>query len=57
MFEFLKLCKRFEKTSALERAALLAEKSVKVIAELHKLDIPGVDPVNVLAVFDRIGCV
>ena len=51
MFEFLKLCKRFEKTSALERAALLAEKSVKVIAELHKLDIPGVDPVNALAAF------
>lgn len=51
MFEFLKLCKRFEKTSALERAALLAEKSVKVIAELHKLDMPGVDPVNVLAAF------
>ena len=51
MFDFIKLCKRFEKTSALERGALLAEKSVKVLAGLRNLDVTGLDAVNVLASF------
>lgn len=51
MFEFTKLCNAFEKMSALERGAVIAEKSVKVIAKLKLLDVPGVDPVETLATF------
>ena len=51
MFEFTKLCNTFEKMSALERGAVIAEKSVKVLARLKLLDIPGVDPVETLAAF------
>ena len=51
MFEFTKLCNAFEKMSALERGAVIAEKSVKVIAKLSLLDVPGVDPVETLATF------
>ena len=51
MFEFTKLCNAFEKMSALERGAVIAEKSVKVIAKLKLLAVPGVDPVETLATF------
>ncbi len=51
MFDFLKLCNSYEKLSTLERSALLAEKSLKVVSGLRKMDIHGVDAVNTLASF------
>ena len=51
MFEFLKLCNEYEKMTTLERGAVLAAKSAKVLAKLHLLDIPGIDPVETLASF------
>lgn len=51
MFEFAKLCKAYEKMNALERGAVLTESSVKVLARLAALDIPGVHPVEALAGF------
>lgn len=51
MLEFAKLCKEYEKLSATERGLLLAESSVKVLAKLKSLDLPGVDPVYTLAGF------
>ena len=35
MFEFAKLCNEYEKLSALERGAILTEKSVKILAKLR----------------------
>lgn len=51
MFEFKKLCDAYEKISAIERGLLLTEKATIVLARLHALSIPGVDPVNILAGF------
>ena len=51
MFEFTKLCKEFERMSALERGAVIAEKSVKVMAKLKILDVQEIDPVETLATF------
>lgn len=51
MFEFTKLCKEFERMSALERGAVIAEKSVKVMAKLKLLDVQEIDPVETLATF------
>ena len=51
MFEFLKLCNEYEKMTTLERGAVLAAKSAKVLAKLHLLDIPGIDPVETLVSF------
>ncbi len=51
MFDFLKLCNYFEKLPPLKRAALLAEKSVKVIAGLKDMNVDGIDAVDVLASF------
>lgn len=51
MFDFLKLCNKFEKLSALERAALLGEKSVKVIAGLRGMGADGTEAVNAFASF------
>lgn len=51
MFEFKKLCDAYEDLSPTERGLLLAKKSVTIIARLHKLDIPGMDPVSVMAGF------
>ena len=51
MFEFSKLCKKFESLSVLERSALLTSKSVDILAKLGQLDLPGVDPIHTLAGF------
>lgn len=51
MFEFTKLCNWFEGLTTPERGVIMAEKSVKVLAKLHELDIPGIDPVESLASF------
>lgn len=51
MFEFIKLCDAFERLSAVEKAALLIEKSTQILAKLHTLSIPGIDPVETLAGF------
>ncbi len=51
MFEFKKLCDSFEKMSSVERGLLLTEKSVTILAKLHCLSIPGIDPVSVFAGF------
>lgn len=51
MFEFTKLCKEFEKMSAIERGAIIAEKSLVVMAKLKLLDVPEIDPVETLATF------
>lgn len=51
MFEFAKLCKEFEKLSPVERGALLAEKSVKVLAKLKLLGMEDGDPTITLATF------
>ena len=51
MFEFSKLCKKFESLSVLERSALLTSKSVDILAKLGQLDLPGIDPIHTLAGF------
>lgn len=51
MQNFREICSEFEKLGALERSAILAEKSVKILAHLKALDIDGVDPVYTLAGF------
>lgn len=51
MFELKKLCDTFENLNTAERGILLAEKSVKIIAKLHCLSLPGIDPVSALAGF------
>ncbi len=51
MFEFKKLCDAYEELSTVEKGLLLAEKSVKVMATLHELSIPGIDPITALAGF------
>lgn len=51
MFEFAKLCKEYESLSAPERGVMLTGKSVKILAKLKLLELPGVDPVHALAGF------
>ena len=51
MFEFQKLCGEYEKMSALERGAVLATRSARVLTALSALEIPGVSPVETLAGF------
>lgn len=51
MFEFQKLCNEVENLNPAERAALIGEKSLKVIKGLRELDIEGLDPVLTLASF------
>ena len=51
MFEFTKLCNEFEKLSPVERGAMLAAKSVKVLAKLHAYETDEFDPVVALAAF------
>lgn len=51
MFEFKKLCDEYEKLTSVERGLLLAEKSVKILAQLTVLDLPEADPVETLAGF------
>lgn len=51
MFEFKKLCDAYEDLSAVERGVLMAEKSAKIVAKLHLMDIPEVDPLEALAGF------
>ena len=51
MFDFIKLCNRFEKMTAIERAAVLADKSLGVIAGLNRLNHSDVDITNTFATF------
>lgn len=51
MFEFSKLCKEFQNLSPVERGAILAAKSVKVVAKLDSYDIEELDPVQTLVAF------
>ena len=50
MFEFFKLCNEYEKLSALQRGAILTEKSVKILARLTGAD-ENINPVETLACF------
>ncbi len=51
MLEFKKICDTYEQLSTVEKGLLLTEKSVSVMAKLHALDIPGINPVSALAGF------
>lgn len=51
MFDFIKLCNRFEKMNAIERAAILADRSIGVIAGLKRLSHGDEDIANLLATF------
>lgn len=51
MFDLLKVTKLFESLTPVERGAIIADKSVSILAKLHLLDLPGVDPVDTLARF------
>ncbi len=51
MLELKKLCDAFEELSAVERAALMAEKSLVVLAKLHELSFPLSDPIDMLVGF------
>lgn len=51
MFEFAKLCDAYENLSTVEKGLLLAEKSAGIMAKLHCMSIPNLDPVSVLAGF------
>lgn len=52
MFEFFKLCNEYEKLSALQRGAILTEKSVKILARMRLTGADeNIDPVETLACF------
>lgn len=51
MFEFKKLCDAYEELNTVEKGLLLTEKSVKIMAKLHCIQIPGLDPEETLAGF------
>lgn len=51
MFEFKKLCDAYESLSTVEKGLIVTEKSVKILAKLKLLDLPGIDPVSTLAGF------
>lgn len=51
MFEFKKLCAAYEELNTVEKGLLLTEKSVKIMAKLHCIQIPGLDPEETLAGF------
>ncbi|MDY2880209.1 MAG: TerB family tellurite resistance protein [Candidatus Borkfalkiaceae bacterium] len=51
MFDFTKTCNDFEKMTALDRNLVLTATSVKVLAGLHALNIPALDPVQTLVSF------
>ncbi len=51
MFEFTKLCNSFENLNVVERGAILAEKSVKVLGKLKLMAVQGIDPVETLSGF------
>lgn len=51
MFEFTKLCNSFENLNVVERGAILAEKSAKVLGKLKLMAVPGIDPVETLSGF------
>lgn len=51
MFEFTKLCHRFETMSAVERGACLLDSSVRVTAKLAAMAEGGVRPLDALAGF------
>lgn len=51
MFEFKKLCDAYENLTWTEKGLMLTEKSVKIMAKLHLLDIEDIDPVETLVGF------
>lgn len=51
MLKLKKLCDAYEDLTTVERGLLLTEKSVSLMAKLHTLSLPGLDPVSVLAGF------
>lgn len=51
MTELKKLCKDFESLTSVERAACLADCSLRVTAKLATLDIPDVNPIGTLVSF------
>lgn len=52
MFKFFKLCNEYEKLSALQRGAILTEKSVKILARMRLTGADAnIDPVETLACF------
>ncbi len=51
MWELQRLCRAYERLSAGERLALMAESSAAVLARLHALAVPGLDPIRTLAGF------
>lgn len=51
MLEFKKLCDSFERLTPAERGILLSEKSITILARLHSVSLPGMDPIAVLAGF------
>ncbi len=52
MFEFFKLCNEYEKLNALQRGAILTEKSVKILARMRLTGADeNIDPVETLACF------
>lgn len=48
MKELKQVCKEFENLSTIERTALLAESSVRVVGKLAELNIDGIDPLRSL---------
>lgn len=51
MFELKKICDEYEQLNSVERGLILTEKSVKILATLKLMDLPGIDPVSTLAGF------
>ena len=51
MFDFVKLCKEYEKLSPVEKGAMLTEKAVKTFARLSHMNIEGLDPKETIAAF------
>ena len=51
MFEFLKLCNEYEKLSALQRGAILTEKSVKNLSEAERAALIRVITEGVKAIY------
>ena len=51
MFDFVKLCKEYEKLSPVEKGAMLTEKAVKTFARLSLMNIDGLEPKETIASF------
>lgn len=51
MFEFNKMCDEYQRLTNTEKRIIIAEKTIKIFAELSALNVCGIDPFETLAGF------